>query len=155
MVLTKLCLGIFKFWNFDDFFFSFSLTWDRMGVKISKHYSSYKSWQTFFKIVLNFHTNGPGFLNLEVSDVFGRSVHCQKYNFQSTTSSTNCSQNLWGSIAHVSCQVCKFTVLRTTVFKQSAKVHRPLVWKCELQKLVINYIPPVFTLYTKDRWINQ
>ncbi len=39
--------------------FSFSLTWDPMGVTISKRYSSYKSQPKVFKLFLNFLPNGP------------------------------------------------------------------------------------------------
>ncbi len=38
--------------------FSFSLTWDPMGAKISKRYSSYKSQPKVFKLFLNFLPNG-------------------------------------------------------------------------------------------------
>ena len=55
------------FWNE---YFSFSLTWDPMGAKISKRYSSYKSKPKVFKLFLNFPANGPhkttfGIRNLE------------------------------------------------------------------------------------------
>ncbi len=40
-------------------YFSFLLTWDPMGVKISKRYSSYKSHPKAFKLFLNFLLNGP------------------------------------------------------------------------------------------------
>ncbi len=40
-------------------YFSFSLTWDPMGAKISKRYSSYKSQPKVFKRILNFLPNGP------------------------------------------------------------------------------------------------
>ncbi len=40
-------------------YFSFSLTWDLMGAKISKCYSSYKSQPKVFKLFLNFLPNGP------------------------------------------------------------------------------------------------
>ncbi len=40
-------------------YFSFSLTWDPMGAKISKRYSSYKSQPKAFKLFLNFLPNGP------------------------------------------------------------------------------------------------
>ncbi len=47
MVPTKLRLEFWKFWkndiDNDFFFFSFSLTWDPMGEKISKRYSTYKT----------------------------------------------------------------------------------------------------------------
>ncbi len=54
----------FDFWNFENWnflmiLFSFSLTWDPMGVKISKRYSSYKSQPKVFKVLLNFLRNGP------------------------------------------------------------------------------------------------
>ena len=39
--------------------YSFSLTWDPIGVKISKPYSSYKSQPKVFERVLNFAPNGP------------------------------------------------------------------------------------------------
>ncbi len=52
---------IFEKKNFDflGFFFSFSLTWDPMGAKISKRYSSYKSQPKVFKLFLNILPNGP------------------------------------------------------------------------------------------------
>ena len=56
MVLTKLHLGIFEILKI---VFSFSLTWDPIGVKISKNYSSYKSQLRVFKLLLKFLTNGP------------------------------------------------------------------------------------------------
>ncbi len=40
-------------------YFSFSLTWDPIGAKISKRYSSYKSQPKGFKLSLNFLPNGP------------------------------------------------------------------------------------------------
>ncbi len=40
-------------------YFSFSLTWDPMGGKIGKRYSSYKSHPKAFKVFLNFLPNGP------------------------------------------------------------------------------------------------
>ncbi len=53
----------FELWPYaQDFFydcFSFSLTWDPMGAKISKRYSSYKSQPKVFKLFLNFPPNGP------------------------------------------------------------------------------------------------
>ena len=49
---------LWNFWNFENWnfnnFFSYSLTWDLMEVKISKRYSSYKSQLKFFKPFLNF-----------------------------------------------------------------------------------------------------
>ena len=44
--------------NFYEYF-SFSLTWDPMGAKISKCYCSYKSQLKAFKILLNFLPSGP------------------------------------------------------------------------------------------------
>ncbi len=62
MVLTKLCLGFLKVWNFNELFL-FSLTWDPMGAKISKRYSSYKLQPKAFipkkSPFLNFLPNGP------------------------------------------------------------------------------------------------
>ncbi len=54
----------FNFWKKNVFlifyeYFSFSLTWDHMGAKISKRYSSYKSQPKGFKLFLNFLPNGP------------------------------------------------------------------------------------------------
>ncbi len=40
-------------------YFSFSLTWDPMGAKISKRYSTYKLQLMAFKLFLNFLPNGP------------------------------------------------------------------------------------------------
>ena len=73
-ILTKLRLGFLKI-ELLTFFFSFSLTLDHMGVKISKRYSSYKSQPKVFKFVLNFPPNGPHqttlrFLKFWVSDFF-------------------------------------------------------------------------------------
>ncbi len=45
--------------NFFYEYFSFSLTWDPMGAKLSKSYSSCKSQPKAFKLFLNFLTNGP------------------------------------------------------------------------------------------------
>ena len=54
---------IWDFWNLENWhftvFFSFSLTWDPMGVKISKHYSPYKLQPKVFKLFLNFLPIGP------------------------------------------------------------------------------------------------
>ncbi len=60
----KLRLGFLKInfenWNFNNnYWVLFSLTWDPMGVKISKRYSSHKSQPKVFKLVLNFTPNGP------------------------------------------------------------------------------------------------
>ncbi len=41
--LKKVLFWILKFWVYDFFFFSFSLTCDSMGSKSSKRYSSIKS----------------------------------------------------------------------------------------------------------------
>ena len=50
------CLKNFFF----DFFTNiFSLTWDPMGVEISKRYYPYKSQPKVSKLFLNFLTNGP------------------------------------------------------------------------------------------------
>ena len=57
-VLTKLRLGFLKIEILTIFFFSFSLTWDPMGAKISKRYS-YKLQLKVFKLLLNFFPNGP------------------------------------------------------------------------------------------------
>ncbi len=46
------------FWFFYAYF-SFSLTWDPMGAKISKRYSSYKLQPKVFKLFLNFLPNHP------------------------------------------------------------------------------------------------
>ncbi len=45
--LHKTTFGIFENWKFNEFY-SFSLTWDPMGLKISKGYSSYKSQPKVF-----------------------------------------------------------------------------------------------------------
>ena len=58
MVLTKLYLGFLKIEVFNEFY-SFLLTWDPMGVKISEHYPSYKSQLKVFKLLLIFPPNGP------------------------------------------------------------------------------------------------
>ena len=41
------------------FFFSFSLTWDPLTLKISKRYSSYKLQLKVYKLVLDFPPNVP------------------------------------------------------------------------------------------------
>ncbi len=46
----------FKFSNYHEFD-SFSLTWDPVGAKITKHYSSHKSLPNFLKLLLNFVSN--------------------------------------------------------------------------------------------------
>ncbi len=46
----------FENWNFNYFFFSFSLTWDPIGVKISKR-CYYKSQPKAFNLFLNFVPN--------------------------------------------------------------------------------------------------
>ncbi len=48
----------FENWNFNQLY-SFSLTWDPMGAKISKRYSSLKSVLNHFKLFLNFLLSGP------------------------------------------------------------------------------------------------
>ncbi len=54
---------IWDFWNFENWnfneFYLFSLTWDPMGVKISKRYFSYKLQPRVLKLVLNFPPNVP------------------------------------------------------------------------------------------------
>ncbi len=54
------------------FFFSFSLTWDPMGVKISKRYFPYISQQNVFKFVLNVPAIGPHktTFNLGIFEIF-------------------------------------------------------------------------------------
>ena len=56
VVLTKVPLWIFEIliFAFSGFFFLFSLTWDPMGAKTSKIYSSLKSLLNPFKLCLNF-----------------------------------------------------------------------------------------------------
>ncbi len=58
---NKTTFGVFL--NFEmeilTIFFSLLLTWDPMGVKISKSYSSYQCQPKYFKPVLNFPLNGP------------------------------------------------------------------------------------------------
>ncbi len=51
------------------YIFSFSLTWDPMGAKISKRYSSYKSQPKVFKICLNFPPNGPYKIMLGILEI--------------------------------------------------------------------------------------
>ena len=57
----KYCFEFLKFrvFDFSGFFFSFSLTWDSMGAKTSKRYSSHKSLLNLFNLFLNFLLNGP------------------------------------------------------------------------------------------------
>ncbi len=54
---------VLDFWNFEfrifHEFFSFLLTWDSMGAKTSKRYSSLKSLLNLFKLFLNFLLSGP------------------------------------------------------------------------------------------------
>ena len=56
---------VLDFWNFefaifhDFFFFSFPLTWDPVGAKSSKSYSSLKSLLNLFKPFLKFLLHGP------------------------------------------------------------------------------------------------
>ena len=54
----KIMFGIFEILKIENFneFYSFSLTWDPMGVNISKCYS-YKSQPKVSKLVLNFSPN--------------------------------------------------------------------------------------------------
>ncbi len=65
-------LGIF--WNFENWkfneFYSFSLTWDAMGAKITKRFSSYKSETNVLKLVLNFSPNGPHKTTFGVFEIF-------------------------------------------------------------------------------------
>ncbi len=49
-------------------YFSFSLTWDRMGAKISKRYS-YKSQPKVLKVYLNFLPNGPHKTTLGIFEI--------------------------------------------------------------------------------------
>ena len=53
----KTALGFLKF-EILTFFFSFSLIWDPIGVKISRRYS-YKKPPNVLKLVLNFPLNFP------------------------------------------------------------------------------------------------
>ena len=46
-------------YSFGFFFFFVSVTWDPMGVKTSKRYSSLKSLLNLFDMFLNFLINGP------------------------------------------------------------------------------------------------
>ncbi len=52
----KTTFGIFEIFKIEILtnLCSFSLTWDPMGAKISKRYSSYKSQPKVLKLVLNF-----------------------------------------------------------------------------------------------------
>ncbi len=49
----------FEFLMFQDFFCSFLLTWDPMGAKTLKRYSSLKSLLNPFKLFLNFLPSSP------------------------------------------------------------------------------------------------
>ena len=64
----KNTFGIFENWNFNELY-SFSLTWDPMGVKISTRYSSYKSQLKVFKLLLNFLPNGPHKITFEIFEI--------------------------------------------------------------------------------------
>ncbi len=48
-----------RFWGILYQYFSFLLTWDSMGAKMSNCYSSYKWQRKVFKLFLNFLWNGP------------------------------------------------------------------------------------------------
>ncbi len=67
----KNAFGIFEIlnWNFNEFY-SFSLTWDLMGAKISKRYSSYKSQPNVLKLVLNVSPNGPHKTTVWIFEIF-------------------------------------------------------------------------------------
>ncbi len=58
-VFVQFFFFIFKNFFFDFFTNIFSLTWDPMGVEISKRYYPYKSQPKVSKLFLNFLTNGP------------------------------------------------------------------------------------------------
>ncbi len=66
-------------------YFSFSLTWDPMGVQISKCYSSLKSLLNPIKPFLNFLLSGPykmycfGFLKFLIRDFSGFFFHFASY----------------------------------------------------------------------------
>ncbi len=51
-LIFNLIFGLYEY-------FSFSLTWDHMGTKISKRYSSYKSLPKVFKLFPNFLPSSP------------------------------------------------------------------------------------------------
>ena len=53
----KTTFGVFENWSF-NIFFSFSLTWEPMGAKTSKRYSSIKSLLNPFEPFLNFLLSG-------------------------------------------------------------------------------------------------
>ncbi len=57
MVLTKVLFWNFGNLNFNDFV-SFFFTWDSIGAKISKHYSSFKTLSIYSKLSPNFLLNG-------------------------------------------------------------------------------------------------
>ena len=68
----KSTFGIFKILKIEIvmiFFFSFSLRWNSMGVKISKRYSSYKSQPKAFKLFLNILPNGPHKTNFGIFEI--------------------------------------------------------------------------------------
>ena len=64
----KTTFGIFENWNFNEFY-SFSLTWDPMGAKISKRYSSYKPQPNVLKLALNFPPNGPHIITFGIFEI--------------------------------------------------------------------------------------
>ncbi len=82
---ARICFFLIKkcmFWFLLRFLFSFSLTWDPMGAKISKRYSSLISLLKFFKL-LNFIPNRPhkstvwdilNFANLKFNRLFQSSL---------------------------------------------------------------------------------
>ena len=80
---------VWDFWNFDNGnfneFYLFSLTWDPMGAKISKRYSSYKSQPKVFKLFLNFPPNGPHKNTLDIFEILSfRSITIFFENFKFT-----------------------------------------------------------------------
>ena len=62
--------GIFEMLKIFNDFFSFSLTFDPMGAKIAKRYSSYKSQVKAFKLFLNILPNGAHKTTFEIFEIW-------------------------------------------------------------------------------------
>ncbi len=70
--MPRRCFFFFSFLrkkkDFFNEYFSFSLTWDPMGAKISKRYS-HKSQPKVLKLVLNIPPNGPHIMTLGIFEI--------------------------------------------------------------------------------------
>ncbi len=109
----KTTFGIFEILKIEilAIFFSFSLTWDPMGVKISKCYPSYISQPKAFKPVLNFPPNGPYKITLgsfEILSVRFLMIVFQKFHIHLCTLWRNQKPQLSGKRAIVEQNGMKF-----------------------------------------------